>query len=134
MRQLPTNVLAGPASPLARRGLNACASVKDGKVFGSLLLAEGGGYTGSIAAHYTLPDASDDPGCARPGVAMGCVGYWLDDDGEPACSAEYPHGCRATRPRRATAWRFSWDSTALAIDQVAAIRRLAGGPAAADHR
>jgi hypothetical protein len=37
--------------PLARRGSKAVRVIKDGKVVGSLPLAEGGGYTGSIAAH-----------------------------------------------------------------------------------
>ena len=56
-------------------------------------------------------------------VAMGYVGYWLDDDGEPACSAEYPHGM----PRYQTAPGYRLEvfldatPTALAIDQVAAI-------------
>jgi hypothetical protein len=41
--------------------------IKDGKVVGSLPSAEGGGYTGSIAAHYAIPDAPDDPGCGGLG-------------------------------------------------------------------
>ena len=69
-------------------------------------------------------------------VAMGYVGYWLDDDDEPACSAEYPHGM----PRYQTAPGYRLEvfldatPTALAIDQVAAIRGLAGGPVAAAYR
>ena len=41
--------------------------IKDSKLVGSLLLAEGGGYTGSIAARQRDPDASDDPRCGRLG-------------------------------------------------------------------
>ena len=57
-------------------------------------------------------------------------------DGEPACSAEYPHGI--PRYQTATGYRLEVfldaTPTALAIDQVAAIRGLAGGPVAAAYR
>jgi hypothetical protein len=51
---------------------------------------------------------------------MGYVGC-LDDDGEAACSAEYPHGM--PRYQSAPGYRLEvfLDATALAIDQVAAI-------------
>ena len=104
--------------------------IKDGKVVGSLPLAEGGGWRvhrfdrGALTRsrmRRTIP-------AAAAWVAMGYVGYWLDDDGEPACSAEYPHGM--PRYQTATGYRLEVfldaTPTALAIDQVAAIRGLAG--------
>jgi hypothetical protein len=60
--------------------------IKDGKV------AEGGGYSGSIAGALTRSRMRRTIPAAAAWVAVGYVGYWLDDDGEPACSAEYPHG------------------------------------------
>ena len=64
--------------------------------------------------HRTIPGAA-------AWVAMGYVGHWLDDDGEPACSAEYSHGM--PRYQTAPGYRLEvfLDATALVTDQVAAI-------------
>src|SRR5215469_9345688 len=51
VRALRSDPVITRTLPLARRGSKAVRVIKDGKVIGSLPLAEGGGYTGSIAAH-----------------------------------------------------------------------------------